>query len=200
MLSRTMTLNSLLIKATLMAEDKYKVCFKCGLNLPLSEFYKHPQMADGHLNKCKACTKKDAHENYMESIEDPKFIDKERARNRDKYNRLYRGKARDKRLRSSSHKSWFERRQVMFWHNIELHHWNYDKPHDVFLLSRQHHARLHKLITRNATDPLFTCDGVLLDTKEKHEEIVKKVAGEQYFYLNEETLVQALATAVTAFK
>lgn len=88
----------------------------------------------------------------------------------------------------------------MFWNEIELHHWNYEKPYDVFILSRRHHARLHKLITRNADETIFTCDGVLLDTKEKHEEIVKRIAGEQYFFLNEETLAQALSTAVTDTK
>ena len=46
-----------------------KRCFRCSVLLSISEFYSHPQMADGHLGKCKACTKNDVRQNYMCSRE-----------------------------------------------------------------------------------------------------------------------------------
>jgi len=52
-----------------------KVCFKCNKKKPLSSFYSHPATADRHLNKCKACTKKDVDNRYY----DPKYTEKIRA-------------------------------------------------------------------------------------------------------------------------
>lgn len=34
-----------------------KICRRCHAVLPLNEFYRHSQMADGHLNHCKNCVR-----------------------------------------------------------------------------------------------------------------------------------------------
>ena len=69
---------------------KSKTCFKCQKELPLSEFYKHKRMADGHLNKCKECTKLDVGKHRALNIERIRAYDRKRGnRQPEGYNRLY---------------------------------------------------------------------------------------------------------------
>lgn len=56
-----------------------KVCFKCHQEKPITDFYKHPMMGDGHLNKCKECTRADVRSNYRDKIDYYKAYDQRRA-------------------------------------------------------------------------------------------------------------------------
>src|SRR5262249_22980488 len=40
-----------------------KQCFRCGQSKPLDQFYRHPRMGDGHLGKCRLCTRRDVRDN-----------------------------------------------------------------------------------------------------------------------------------------
>lgn len=59
---------------------KHKTCFKCRRILPLDAFYKHNQMADGHLGKCKDCNKKDVMENRIKRVEYYRDYDRKRSK------------------------------------------------------------------------------------------------------------------------
>jgi len=58
-----------------------KTCFKCNAVKPLEEFYKHPMMLDGHVNKCKECNKNDVTTNRNKNIDRFRAYDRERGKN-----------------------------------------------------------------------------------------------------------------------
>lgn len=166
-------------------EQTTKICFKCGRELPLSEFYKHPRMSDGHLNKCKECTKRDVSQKYIENSQDPAYMEKERARGREKYRRLnYResdltAAQVQKRLKYPSLRSTKERLGLsQLPREVELHHWNYNLLDEVILLDRRLHSRVHSLIQLNIDEGIYYENDKALDTLEKHLGLVARVCDE----------------------
>ena len=55
-----------------------KKCFKCNIEKELTNFYKHSKMGDGHLNKCKDCTKIDNRNNRDKNLDYYRDYDKKR--------------------------------------------------------------------------------------------------------------------------
>lgn len=55
-----------------------KICFKCEEEQPFIDFYKHKQMADGYLGKCKRCTKADASQHRSDNLERIREYDRRR--------------------------------------------------------------------------------------------------------------------------
>ena len=129
-----------------------KECFKCGIEKELSSFYKHKAMKDGHLNKCKACTKGDVDKHRSANIEKIRAYDRERGNRQDaEYCREYRKKYPNK---YSAHtmvgnaitagKLFKEPCEVCGdFERVHAHHDDYLKPLNVRWLCVAHHSQWH---------------------------------------------------------
>ena len=136
-----------------------KVCFKCGEDKPLTEFYRHAAMGDGHLNKCKDCTKKDVRAHRQDNAETVRAYDRKRAKSPKRkaraaaYGERYRSENPEKRKAHSTvgnaiRDGRLAKGPCAFCgetEGVEGHHHDYSKPLDVTWLCPPCHRRFHAL-------------------------------------------------------
>lgn len=134
-----------------------KTCFKCLSEKPLEAFYKHSQMADGHLNKCKECTKNDVANHRQNNLENIRQYDRMRAS-------MPHRKALSKRVQTEWRANYPNRKKAQAklrravlsgvvkpmpcWicgAKAEAHHPDYDRPIDVVWLCPPHHSQTHAI-------------------------------------------------------
>lgn len=147
-----------------------KTCMKCGIPKPLDEYYKHPKMADGRLNKCKECTKKDVKKNRDDNGDHYRDYDKQRALHPDrvKAREVY-AKGKGKEKADAAKQRYIERNPkkraahiavgnaLRDGHlakqpcekcgslDVHAHHDDYDEPLTVRFLCPKHHQEWHDL-------------------------------------------------------
>jgi len=156
-----------------------KKCIRCGNVKELDDFYVHPKMRDGHLNKCKCCCKEVADFREKKLRENPEFCEKERLRSIEKYNRLgycHKQMKADKLKIYKTGKYKNLSRDLKLSVNENPHHWNYNFIDDVIVIDKKFHRFIHRYLVLDETTLMFeTIEGTLLDTKEKHLLYLEKI-------------------------
>ena len=165
-----------------------KACFKCGEWKDLSEYYVHKQMGDGHIGKCKDCTKAEVKARRDVLILDPKWKEKEQARGREKNKRLgykhypepdvkkqnvvrYFGKYPEK----AKAKNLSQRIMPKIKSN-QMHHWSYrpENAKDVIEMTMKDHKKAHRFLVYDQERMMYRRfdTNELLDNREAHEAFI----------------------------
>ena len=145
-----------------------KTCRECGIEKPMTEYYEHKGMTDGHLNKCKSCVRSRVLSNTKENADYYKKYNKQRAmlphrvEARKKYAKTKLGKlaikkANEKYIKNNPIKRFatvavnnairdgkLQKLPCFICGNkAEAHHPDYTRPLDVIWLCNQHHREVH---------------------------------------------------------
>lgn len=135
-----------------------KKCFKCKKLKEIVEFYKHPKMGDGHIGKCKECTKTDVRRRYYDPESRLKIIayERERFKNPERKKNISKYRAKMKIKNRHKFKAWYAVSNALrngklkklpceicrSKNNLNAHHDDYSKPLQVRWLCRYHHMEI----------------------------------------------------------
>ena len=156
-----------------------KPCIHCKEIKPLSDFYKHKRMSDGHLNACKECVKARARRNREQNIDYYQAYDRERVNlpHRVEARKRYAQTEEGREKANAAKRRYIERNSLVraahlavnsairdgklikqpcevcaAIEDVQAHHDDYSKPLDVRWLCVYHHAQHHKqerMVKRN---------------------------------------------------
>ncbi|MBE3087720.1 MAG: hypothetical protein IMZ71_01180 [Chloroflexi bacterium] len=143
-----------------------KECRECGQIKPIDEFYVHPAMGDGYLNKCKECVKARLRRYRLANPERSSAIDKakyERVKSDPEYHAGRLGYQRAKRTPETMRAHALAQRHLAANKPAicesclerpaqQAHHPDYQKPLEVIWLCVRCHMRLHHASGVGATN------------------------------------------------
>lgn len=141
-----------------------KTCFKCLCAKPLTEFYKHVAMGDGHLNKCKDCAKKDVSAHRQANLERVRAYDKSRSsmphrisaqvvRTREYRNEFPNRRKANAMVARALRVGTLQKQPCWVCGAAALaHHPDYDRPLDVVWLCQPHHKQAHALVANDSQE------------------------------------------------
>jgi hypothetical protein len=147
-----------------------KTCKECGIEKPMTEYYAHKEMADGHLNKCKSCVRSRVSRHMILNADYYKEYDKKRANlpHRVEARKAYLKTESGKLARKKAHQNYkenyplrkaatiivnnavrdgrLEKQPCLMCGDIaQAHHPDYSRPLDVVWLCVKHHNEAHAI-------------------------------------------------------
>ena len=155
-----------------------KKCFKCGVGKDLSDFYKHPKMLDGHLNKCISCSLLDRKELVEKIKKDPQRAEKRLKQNREwqrknSYRNPY--KSSDQNYKEKYADKFPEKAAAKMASQRVLKSGFEEHFKDILWLTESEHKKAHRFIIYDQERKMYRrCDtGELLGSKKQHDAFIK---------------------------